>query len=141
MPCRDPCKSFFGYKLIGLVYKLVVFFLFQTSVASVDLKKTVSQPTMFELILRTHSSCVCLCVCGGCMHVCACARCISAEFYSNREHEFYITVVCLSIHDFAFSLFLAGTTVLVYSDVSSVQLEACLLARFRVYYNLCDVQK
>lgn len=70
-----------------------------------------------------------------------CVRCVSVEFDSKKEHKFYIMVVCLSIHDFAFSLFLAETQVLVYSDVSSVQLEASLLARFCVYYDLCDVQK
>ena len=80
--------------------------------------------------------CVCVCVCV-CMHV----RCISSEFYSNEEHEFYIMIVSLSVHDVAFSLSPVEAAVLVYADVSSVQLEACLLARFCVYYNLCDVQK
>jgi hypothetical protein len=50
-------------------------------------------------------------------------------------------VVCLSIHDFAFSLLLAEAQALVYSDVSSVQLEAWLLAWLCVCYDLCDVQK
>lgn len=77
------------------------------------------------------------------MSVCVCKMhfCRILLFYSNREHEFYIMVVCLPVHDFAFSLSLAEAVVLGYSDVSSVQLEACLLARFCVYYNLCDVQK
>ena len=112
----------------------------QTSVALVDLKKIGLQLKIFELILGNNCGSVCVCVC-----VCVCARmhvrCISSEFCSNEEHEFYIMIVSLSVHDFAFSLLLVEAAVPVYSDVSSVQLEACLLARFCVYYNLCDVQK
>ena len=116
--------------------------------ALVDLKEIDLQLIVIELILGNNCSSRSLplslslsvsfsvCVC-----VCVCVRCISAEFSSNREHEFYIMVVCLSVHDFAFSLPLAKAAVLVYSDVSSLQLETCLLARFCVYFNLCDVQK
>lgn len=100
--------------------------------ALVDLKKLDLQLTIFELILGNNCSSVCVCVC---------VRCISAESCSNREHEFYIRMVCLSVHGFAISLSLAEAAVLLCSGVSSVQLEACLLARFSVYYNLCDVQK
>ena len=100
--------------------------------ALVDLKKIGLQLKIFELILGNNCGSVCVCV-----HV----RCISSEFCSNEEHEFYIMIVSLSVHDFAFSLLPVEAAVLVYSDVSSVQLEACLLARVCVYYNLCDVQK
>lgn len=112
------------------------------------LKKIDIQLIIFKLIVRNNCSSVCVRACVRThVHVyvcvCVCVGCISAEFYysiptGNMSFTLWLFAFLYMILP---SVSLSESVVLVYSDVSSVQLEACLLARFCVYYNLCDVQK